>query len=197
MDITVFNHTFRDVHWTGFSWDAIYDFFGIKDFIYFISSPTIQDTLFPVKIVFIFFTAFFFCAVIWFYVNSSYIQYKFLQDATEFLSHESYGLRKVTKTWKKIKKRVESGSESELKLAIIEADDFLYETLQDMDYMGSTFEEMVEAAAKKNLPNVEDILQAHETRNAIVYESDYKLDAEKAKKMLAIYESAIKNVAIS
>ncbi|MFI5205914.1 MAG: hypothetical protein ACHQVK_03155, partial [Candidatus Paceibacterales bacterium] len=104
------------------NWDQIYNYLGVKDFVYFISSPSIQDALFPIKIVFIFFTAFFFCAVIWFYVNSSYIQYKFLQDTTEFLSKETYGLRKVTKNWRKIKKRAESGTDSDIKLAIIEAD---------------------------------------------------------------------------
>jgi hypothetical protein len=179
------------------NWDSIYNYFGIKDFIYFISSPSIQDTLFPLKVVFIFFTAFFFCAVIWFYVNSSYIQYKFLQDVTEFLSKETYGLRKVTKSWKKIKKRVESGSESELKLAIIEADDFLYENLQDMGYVGDSFEEIIDNASKKVLPNYQEVLDAHAIRNAIVYQPDYTLDTENAKRILSIYENTIKNLALA
>ncbi len=177
-------------------WDQIYNYFGIRDFIYFISSPIIQDALFPIKIVFIFFTVFFFCAVMYFYINSSYIQYQFLQDVIEFFSKETYGLRKVTKSWKKIKKRMEMGSESELKLATIEADDFLYQILQDMGYQGETFEESIQDASKKILFNLQDILEAHTIRNSIVYEPDYKLDLEKAKKILSIYENTIKNIAI-
>jgi len=197
MDITVFNYTFRNVQWTGFSWEKIYDFLGIKDFIYFISSPAIQRELFSVKLVFIFFTIVFLCMVIWFYRNSSYIQYKFLQDVTEFFSKETYGLRKVTKNWKKIKKTASAGSEAELKLAIIEADDFLYETLVDMGYEGDTFERLLTKSNKKTLSNLQEIVDAHAVRNAIVYEPDYALDSQKAKKVLSVYENAIKNLSIS
>lgn len=177
-------------------WEYIYNILGIRDFIYFISSPAIQDALLPIKIVFILFTVFFFCAVIYFYVNSSYIQYKFLQDTTEFLSSQTYGLRKVNQNWKRIKKRLDTSNESELRLAIIEADDFLYETLQDMDYIGSTFEELVSDASKRALHNSQDVLSAHAVRNFIVYEPDRKLDLDEAKKILSVYENAIKNVSI-
>ena len=179
------------------NWEQIYDYLGIKDFIYFISSPSIQDMLFSIKIVFIFFTIFFFCAVIWFYVNSSYIQYMFLQDVTEFFSHETYGLRRINKSWKKIKKRIETGSEQELKLAVIEADDFLYQTLEEMGYDGATFEELVDNAKKKILDYAPEVLQAHAVRNSIVYETDYVLDMETAKKILAVYESTIKNITVT
>ena len=196
MDITVFNYTFHDVQWTGFGWEKIYDFLGIKDFIYFISSPSIQEAVFPIKLVFIFFTVVFFCAVIWFYYNSTYLQYKFLQDVSEFFSKEKYGLQKVSRNWNKIKKRADSGSESDFKLAIIEADDYLYETLQDMGYQGDTFEQLLENSdSKKILSNMDEILQAHTVRNSIVYEAGYALDISTAKRILSIYENAIKNLA--
>ncbi len=195
LDITVFNYTFYNVSWSTFTWENLYDFFGIKEFIYFISSPSIQDTLFPIKIVFVFFTAFFFCVIIWLYVNSSYVQHQFLQDATEFLSHETYGLRNVNKSWKNIKKRIDSGAESDLKLAIIEADDFLYQTLQDADFEGDTFEELIDNAHKKISFDAEEIILAHNLRNSIVYNSDYKIDQDQVKKMLLVYENSIKNIA--
>src|SRR5437868_3971453 len=113
------------------TWDQIYNYLGIRDFIYFISSGAIQHQLFPLKLVFIFFTVFLFAAVMYFYVTSSYIKYHFLQDYKEFLSRETYGLGKITRDWKKIKKRIDTGSAAELKLAVIEADDFLYQLLQD------------------------------------------------------------------
>ena len=179
------------------NWDNIYDSVGAKEFIYFISSPAIQDSLFPVKIVFYFFSLFFFGAVIYFYVNSSYIQYQFLQDTSEFLFHEAYGLKKVNKSWKRIKKRVEFGSESELKLAVIEADDFLYETLEDAGYFGDTFEELITNTAKKISLDTAAVLQAHAMRNSIVYEPDYVVDREVVKKVLSVYEDTIKNISIS
>lgn len=178
------------------TWEYIYNLFGIKDFIYFISFPNLQDILFPVKLVFIFFTAFFFCAVIYFYINSSYIKYQFLQDVAEFFSWQSYGLRNINKRWKKIVQKTESGFESEYKLAIIEADDFLYQTLEDRGYNGETFEELVNSAGKKISPDFKDILEAHNIRNSIIYNSDYKLDLEKARKILSDYENAIKNISV-
>ena len=179
------------------SWEQLYNFFGIKDFIYFISSPQIQALLLPVKLVFIFFTFFFLAAVIYFMVNSSWLQYKFLEDVTEFFSWQAYGSREINRQWRKIQKRAEGGTENELKLALIEADDFLNKTMEDMGYSGKTFEEMLENAGKIMLPNYAEISEAHNLRNSIVYDPDYKINTESAKKYLAIYESTIKNIGAS
>ncbi len=177
-------------------WDLIYTTLGIKEFIYFISSPSIQQALFPIKMAFILFALFFLIAVIYFYINSSYLQYKFLQDTIEFISKETFGLNKVNKSWKKIKNRMASGTEADLKLAIIEADDYLYETLQDADFQGDTFEELIASAGKKTISNSEEILEAHAIRNAAVYEPDYKLDSDQAKRILSVYENTIKKIAL-
>lgn len=176
------------------NWEQFYNFLGIRDFIYFISSPQIQETLLPVKLVFIAFTIFFLIAVIYFLINSSYLNYKFVEDITEFLSWQSFGLRQITKRWNRIKKRVEAGSEAEYKLALIEADDFLNEVLEDRGYEGKDFEDLVKKAGRLIVPSVEQVLSAHKVRNSIVYDPDFKLDLEEAKKILAIYEAAVNNV---
>ncbi len=174
------------------TWESIYDFLGIKDFIYFISSSELQHTLLPVKLVFIGFSIFFFIAVIYFLLNSSYLNYHFLEDTVEFFSWQPYGLRQIAKRWQKIMKKTEGGSESDYKLAIIEADDLLYKTLEDKGYRGETFEQLLSNAEKKIMPSPEEILSAHAIRNSIVYDFDYKLDIEVAKGLLRQYEKAIK-----
>ncbi len=176
------------------TWEQLYNLTGTTDFIYFISSPELQNELFPIKMVFILFTAFFFCAVIYFYINSSYMQHHFLQDTVEFLSWQPYGLRQVNKRWQKIIKKIEGGGESEYKLAIIEADDFLYKTLEDKGFDGENFEELLNSASQKILPSYENILSAHGVRNSIIHDSDYKLDLEMARNILGNYEKAIKNL---
>ena len=133
----------------------------------------------------------------YFYFNSTYIQYQFLQDLTEFFSWQAYGLRSVNKRWKKISDQVASGLEQDYKLTITEADDLLYQILEEKGYEGETFEDLINGAGKKMLPNFDDILFAHGVRNSIVYDPNYKLDSEVAKKMLSDYESAIKNLAVS
>ncbi len=180
------------------SWEAIYNYFGIKDFIYFISSSQIQDMLFPVKLIFIFFSLFFLVAVIYFMLNSSWLQYKFLEDVTEFFSWQAFGQREMEKQWSRIKKRTESGSESDYKLAIIDADDFLAEVLDNRGYdEGEDFETILKKAGRLIASILDDVLNAHKTRNSIVYNPDYKLSADEAKKILATYESAAKEIGMS
>lgn len=178
------------------TWEAVYNFLGIKDFIYFISSPQIQEMLFSVKMIFVAFAIFFLAGVIYFMLNSSWLQYKFLEDVTEFFSWQSYGTRETSKRWNKIKKRVESGLESEYKLAIIEAEDFLIEVLEERGYEGKDFEETVKKAGKLISSIEEEIVAAHEVRNSVVYDPDFKLDAERAKKTLNIYEQAINSIGL-
>jgi len=179
------------------TWEQIYNFFGIKDFIYFISSPQIQDMLFPVKLVFVTFAMFFLVGVVYFMVNSSWLQYKFLEDVTEFFSWQSYGLRQISKRWNTIKRRIDLGSEAELKLALIEADDFLREVLEDAGFEDENFEASVQKAGRLISPILRDVIVAHELRNSIVYNPDYKLNLEHAKKLLKVYESAINTIGVS
>lgn len=164
---------------------------GIKDFIYFISSSTIQDALLPVKLVCVGFTLFFLAGVIYFMMNSSWLQYKFLEDTTEFFSWKSYGEQQIVKRWEKIKKRMETGSEADYKLAIIEADDFLMETLDERGYEGENFEEALKSASRLVSSMFSQIMDAHQVRNSVVYDPNFSLPAERAKGVLAVYEAAV------
>ena len=179
------------------SWEALYNLIGAKDFVYFISSPQLQDMLFPIKLIFVAFTMFFLAGVIYFMINSSWLQYKFIEDATEFLAWQAYGTRELEKRWNKIKKRTESGLETDYKLSIIDADDFLLDVLDNRGYEGKDFEEMITKASKLVATNLDDILQAHQTRNSIVYDVEYKLSQDVAKKTLDIYETAINSIGLS
>lgn len=179
------------------TWEALYNFFGIKDFIYYISSPQLQDMLFPVKLVFAMFAMFFLVMVIYFMINSSWLQYKFLEDVSEFFSWQAYGQREMSKQWNKIKKRAETGIEADYKLAIIDADDFFAEVLDNGGYEGKDFKEAVTKTGKLIAPILDDILKAHDLRNSIVYDPDYKISAEQAKKILDTYESAINSIGMA
>jgi len=176
------------------NWERLYAALGISDFMSFITSSNIQDELFGIKVVFILFAAFFFCAVIYFFINSSYLKYQSLQDLSEFVSWQAYGLREVNRRWKQIMKKIKTDSEKEYKLTIVEAEDFLINELEDAEYQGNNLEELALAAGKKMLPNLDNILEAHKVRNAIVHDVNYKLDIALAKRILKNYEKAIKDV---
>jgi len=179
------------------TWESVYNFLGIKEFIYYISSSQIQDMLFPVKLIFVFFAISFLVFVIYFMINSSWLRYKFLEDVTEFFSWQAYGQQEISKQWDRIKKRTESGAESDYKLAIIDADDFLGETLDDRGYDGKDFEESIKKTGKLIAPILDDVLKAHEIRNSIVYDPDYKLSVDQAQKVLDTYESAVSSIGLA
>lgn len=166
----------------------------LQNIISFISSPEIQEILFPVKIVFIFFAIAFLSGVVYFYFKSSYLKYQSWTDLSAFFKWKSYGLRKIIKRWESIQKRMESPAESEHKLAIIEVDDFLNEILEMRGYKGTKLEERISQVEDIKLSNIKEILDAHKIRNALVYQPDYKLEPDKAKKLLEIYEKAIKEI---
>src|SRR3989338_2541032 len=163
------------------SWIQIYEYLGVTEFIYFISSPIIQEKLFYIKLVFIAFGLFFLVGVFYFYLNSTYLQYQFLQDASEFFSWQPYGLRTINKRWRQIIKKTESRFEDDYKLAIIEADDFLYQVLEEAGFRGESFEELSKSAGARVITNLDTILQAHEIRNSIVYNQDFRIEPETAK----------------
>ena len=117
-----------------------------------------------------------------------------MQDMSEFFSWQAYGLKEVNKKWKAIMKKVSLASEKNYKLAILEADDFLFEEMQDAEFKGGTFEEMAENAGKRVMTNWQDVLEAHKVRNLIVHETNYKLDLVQAKKILDDYNKAIKSI---
>jgi len=176
------------------TWEAFYNLLGIKDFIYFISSSEIQDMLFPIKLIFIFFSAFFFIYVVYFMLNSSWLQYKFLEDLTEFFSWQAYGQKQLQKQLDRIKKRMDSGNESDYKLAIIDADDFLTEVLDNRGYEGKDFTESLQKVGRLIDPILDDVLKAHEIRNSIVYNPNYRISAEEAQNIINTYENAIKSI---
>ena len=176
------------------TWESVYNFFGIKEFIYFISSPQLQEMLFPVKIVFIFCSVFFLIFVIYFMMNSSWLQNKFVEDVSEFFSWKAYGEKEMSKKWDRIRKRIKSGLEPDYKLAIIDADDLLLQVLDERGYEGKDFAETVNLAGNLMVPILNDVLSAHETRNSIVYDPDFKLSADQAQKILSIYESAVRTI---
>ncbi len=181
---------------TAEKWDYIYSSLGIKDFMDFLVSSDLQNSLLPLKIFFIIFTILFFCLTIYFYINSSYIKYQFSRNVSDLFSESNAEISSIDSHLRRIIKKTESGSEKDYKLSIVEADDLLQEVLREGGYKGEDFEDLVNKIGKKIMPNYEDILQDHEIRNEIVYNLDYNLDLQKAKKILDDYDSAIKNVAI-
>lgn len=164
--------------------------------ISFLTSFEIQEKLFSVKIAFLAIALLFLAFIIFVLLRTHWLQWLFMQDFAEFLSFRPFGAKKITRVWNKILRRLETAVESEYKLAVIEADDMLNAALKRMGYAGQTLEERLGKLTLATLPNIEQVYQAHKTRNNIVHDPDYRLSSDEARKTLGIYEQAFRDLQI-
>lgn len=129
--------------------------------------------------------------------KTDWLNWWILWDLKEFLTYRPMGLKRLTKEWAKIKKRLETGTESEYKLAILEADSLLNGALRNLRIGLETLEESLKKrVGQDTFSNVEQIKEAHRVRNNIVYDMAYKLDLERAKEILKIYEQALRELSV-
>ena len=169
------------------------DLWGILS--YFISSD-FQKTLLPVKIVFLLLTAILLGIIIFTISRTHYFQWLNFQDVRNFMRVGSIGAKKITKQWNKILGRLEVASESEYKLAVIEADDMLDSSLKKMGYDAQTFEGKLDKLTPTLLPNVQQLREVHRLRDSIVHDPDYRFTADEAKKALDTYGQAFRDLQI-
>jgi hypothetical protein len=166
----------------------------IPPFINFITSPALQRQLFVPKIVFIVFTAFFTGFLLFFIFRTKYFNDLFLRDFAEFFSQRVFLVSKLARQWEKIKKRLDSGTEAEYKLALIEADSLLDDILERMGYKGETLDERLKEVPKTFLSNIDEVEKAHQVRNDSVHNPDYHLTDDQAKEAMEIYEKALRDI---
>ncbi len=165
-----------------------------NDFLTMISTFNFEGWLGVLRIVLIGFSLFLLVSIIFFALKSSWLKYLILEDTAEFLNFKPYGTRKIVNVWNKIMRRLETGIESEYKLAILEADAVLDNTLKRMGFGGETLGERLGNLTSATLPNIEEVEKAHKIRNNIVHDPSYKLSLDETKEILAIYEQALRDL---
>ncbi len=170
----------------------------IVSIISFIIYPNITGWLLVLKIIVLVISILAIGFIIWAMVfETDWLNWWILWDLKEFLTCRPMGLKRLTKEWAKIKKRLETGLESEYKLAILEADFLLNRALRNLRIGLETLEESLKKRVGQNtFSNIEQIKEAHRVRNNIVYDPAYKLDLERAKEILKIYEQALKELSV-
>ena len=159
-----------------------------------INLETLNIIIFILKMVVFLLTFVFLSGTIYFLLTAGWLERIFLIDFLEFLRFKPYVIPKAAKKWKKIMGRLETGTESEAKLAIIEADDLLNKILARMGYEGETLGEKLKRVKKTILPNLDEVLEVHKIKSDIVYDPGFRLTLEQAKFFLEIYEKALSNL---
>jgi len=135
-------------------------------------------------------------AIIILILKTHYFQWLFVQDFWEFFTFRPFGAKRITKIWNKIANRLSVGSESESKMAIIEADDLLDASLKRMGFAGQTLEEKLSKLTAATVDNLDEVYSAHKVRNNIVHNPDFRLSQDEAKAVLETYQRAFNSLQI-
>jgi len=73
---------------------------------------------------------------------------------------------------------------------------FLAEVLEERGFAGKTIDDAIEKAGKVIAPSLDDVKRAHEVRNSIVYNPEFRLTEETGKKTIEVYEKAINSIGL-
>ena len=164
--------------------------------INFLTSPQVQHNFFPLRMGFVIVSILFVLFIIFAVFSTHYLKWMFMQDAVEFFTLRHFGAKRISRRWIKIQNRLKTGSESEYKLAIVEADDMLAGAMKRMGYEGPTLAERLDKITSATLPSIEQVYEAHKLRDRIVHEPDFTISLEEAKKNLAIFGKAFEEFQI-
>ena len=132
--------------------------------------------------------------VIFMLFRTEWARFKYVLDVAEFFTFRPYGVRRISKQWAKIEKRLDSGDESEYKLAVIEADDIFGEILKRLGISGKTLSERLLNITPTIIPNLDDVISAHQTRDSIVHDPNFKLSLNEAQKILEVFGIAFRGL---
>lgn len=98
------------------------------------------------------------------------------------------------KEWAVIEEHFYRGEENDLKIAIIEADKLLEEALREAGIHGISLGDRLKNLKTEQMPNLDQVWQAHRLRNDIVHQSTFRLKRDPAERALAIYEKTLKQL---
>ncbi|HRY82355.1 MAG TPA: hypothetical protein P5232_01440 [Candidatus Moranbacteria bacterium] len=99
---------------------------------------------------------------------------------------------KLRKKWNKVREKMNSDREADWKVAIIEADNVIDDLLERMKYSGKNMGERLAGINPGQIENIEELKKAHEIRNRIIHEEDFKLEKKQAEEVLEYFENFLK-----
>lgn len=94
--------------------------------------------------------------------------------------------------WKYVLRMVESDSESDWRLAIIEADSMMDEVLKDRGYSGDTLGDRLKNARSDAFMNIDNAWEAHNLRNKIAHEGlSVPLSQIETRRAIRLFETVL------
>jgi len=171
---------------------ALKEFFiSIKDFIISINWMVVLDIT---KTIFVFFSILFLIGIV--YVMIEINIFSKIRRTLRIIIKARHFPKKIEKKWQKIDNKLKSDQESNLKLAVIEADKFFDNIFKNIGYMGKDMGGRLEKITSSQISNIDDIWSAHKIRNKIVHDMDYKLIPVDAQRAVKAFEQALKELEV-
>ncbi len=166
----------------------------MNSFWQFILNPENYTFYKVIRFIFIAVGLYLFAWILFLLLKNSWLRYRYFEDYTEALSYKPFERKEIGKRWDNVLKHLDSGKESEFKMALIDADNILWEVFQKMGYKEETIGDILENIEEGVVPKLDEIKEAHRIRNKVVHDPDYSLDREEAEKTLKVYEETLRNL---
>jgi len=147
------------------------------------------------QIVSVLFSSLLFALIIYIGVKTSYFSAR-IDRFRDIILKSDMSRDLAQQTWTRIETHFYKGSENDMKIAILEADKILNEALRAAGMPGIQLGDRLKRARASQIPNLDDLWQAHKLRNQIAHEPDFKLKRDLAERALGIYETALKNLGV-
>jgi len=119
---------------------------------------------------------------------------KWLKVTSNFLLTTAFPKRQLNKSWQKILSRLNKNDEANLRLALIEADNLFDDLLKQIKLPGESMADRLKYLDSSQVPNIDEIWQAHKLRNTIVHNPEYPITRNEIEFGVKAYEKALKEL---
>ena len=167
-----------------------------EQIIDFLNSDLIQNILMLVKILSGFISIFLFILLLVLLIQLRGRIKNSLNVLSESLGAPTLPKKKMLRKWDDILKRVETGDENGYKMAVIDADKIFDEILKRIGYKEKDMGERMKNIKTGQISNIDELWQAHKTRNNIVHDPDFKLTRSQAEQAVKYFGKALKELQV-
>ena len=138
---------------------------------------------------------FFIASTIYFAVKTGWLALR-IDRVQDVLLRRNPPKRRALRAWRHVSDHFSAGDENSLRIAIIEADKLLDDTLRIAGFRGENLGERLKKVSSNDLSNLNEVWEAHKLRNRIVHETDFRMNRATAERVLTIYSHALHELGI-
>ena len=119
---------------------------------------------------------------------------KNLEEKLASVSPPEKAISSYNARWEEIKRHVESFSVAEWKLAVIEADKLVDDALKSSGFQGETMGERMTLISRDQIPEINNLWEAHKLRNMMVHDANYEARHNDAIAAVEVFERVLREL---